>query len=581
MSTREAPTETEDPHHPQDQPPTKRQKQLQISAFSTPATGASTDGVDPAIHNNENNVQLYSGNVIRISPTGERVIYANLKIACADTPYSNRNTIGQCALGYKKNHARFQWEYERASEFEGECWKQDPMTGTMCSNMGRYYLRRSKTIDNIAFIHYGHPDLFGYMVYTWNKKTIRVHRMIARAFLGAAPLDTKGNAYDVDHKNGAKQDNHLSNLQYLSRLEHARKTRSTTSFDINPHTRDVERVSENFREIIKFDSVQKAAESVGIKTSGGVSSACRRSTIVGDWSVEYEEYAGKEVPEFGGFTNYQGCKRSVIATNLASGESCTYESASACAVALQYYQSQISQACGRSNYYKGYFWRYAHQSSASPINEEWRVSPSLPVEISSCGRVKMKNGCIVEDFSSWGNSSYMRYSGRFVHKLVAEAFFGPPPHDDNGRVYDVDHIDRNPANNHVSNLHYLSRLEHARKTHSISQRKPTHKRANSIDTGQPTHTPSVIKRGKDLYQRKRSGNSKLWDMKLQQVIAHINKEKKTPSEGSKDEDTRKLAQWIAHQRSNYSKRERIMKEEPIRNKWEHFVEIFFRDEPKG
>ena len=63
-------------------------------------------------------------------------------------------------------------------------------------------------------------------------------------------------------------------------------------------------------------------------------------------------------------------------------------------------------------------------------------------------------------------------------------------------------------------------------------------------------------------------------MKLEEVKAYIDKEKKRPSCMSKDETTKKLAKWIGHQQYNYSKRDQIMKEESIRKKWEECVEVY-------
>lgn len=415
---------------------------------------------------------IITGRVIRVASSGERDVYTDVRSASDDTRAANPSKIGSCALGVRHHHAGFKWEYEQICEHDGEEWQRDPLTGAMCSNMGRFCLPRTREVKNIYQIHDGYPDLKGYLHWTWGKTTQSVHRMIARAFWGAAPIDENGNAYDVDHKNGDRKDNRLNNLQYLSKADHVQKTRSTTSWRHNPRTRGVERISTDTKDIIKFDSAQKAAESVGVKTSGGVSYACGRPSMVGDWNVQFQEFLGKDVPEFGGFSDRRGKKRKVVAINCTTGETRVYDQASACAVGIQCSQSAVSSRCARNNYYKGYFWRYIDQPSF--VGEEWQASSSLPVEVSSCGRIRMKNGCILEEFTSLGE--YKKYSGRFVHNLVAEAFLGPLPYDENGRRYDVDHIDGNPANNRASNLQYLSRLEHNRKTHSIEQRLSGHKR---------------------------------------------------------------------------------------------------------
>jgi hypothetical protein len=56
------------------------------------------------------------------------------------------------------------------------------------------------------------------------RKTIRVHVLVAMAFLGHVP---NGHKIEVDHKNDIKTDNRLENLQILSGDEHRRKPKKS------------------------------------------------------------------------------------------------------------------------------------------------------------------------------------------------------------------------------------------------------------------------------------------------------------------------------------------------------------------
>lgn len=67
-------------------------------------------------------------------------------------------------------------------------------------------------------------------------------------------------------------------------------------------------------------------------------------------------------------------------------------------------------------------------------------------------------------FGSDSGRGYLciKYRGKKykVHRLVLETFVGFAPKD----RPEVDHIDRNPSNNHVSNLRWVSRTENNRNT---------------------------------------------------------------------------------------------------------------------
>lgn len=70
---------------------------------------------------------------------------------------------------------------------------------------------------------YGNEGSMGYLVLTIGKKQCRVHRLIAMAFLGDYSEDLQ-----VDHINGDKHDNKLTNLRMATPLENNRAYRAPT-----------------------------------------------------------------------------------------------------------------------------------------------------------------------------------------------------------------------------------------------------------------------------------------------------------------------------------------------------------------
>jgi len=69
-------------------------------------------------------------------------------------------------------------------------------------------------------------------------------------------------------------------------------------------------------------------------------------------------------------------------------------------------------------------------------------------------------------------------------------------------------------------------------------------------------------------------NDEIWNDTLEKVKSYIETNNKLPSSTDKNKDIKQLEKWISHQKKNYNKKEQIMKEENIRNKWEDFMNTY-------
>jgi len=69
-------------------------------------------------------------------------------------------------------------------------------------------------------------------------------------------------------------------------------------------------------------------------------------------------------------------------------------------------------------------------------------------------------------------------------------------------------------------------------------------------------------------------NEENWKMTLQEISKYIDENDKSPSQYDKDEKIKKLGIWVCHQKKNYQKEEKIMKNQEIRQLWEEFIEKY-------
>jgi hypothetical protein len=69
-------------------------------------------------------------------------------------------------------------------------------------------------------------------------------------------------------------------------------------------------------------------------------------------------------------------------------------------------------------------------------------------------------------------------------------------------------------------------------------------------------------------------NDEMWNDTLEKAKLYIETNNKLPSATDKNKEIKQLGWWISTQKKNYSKQEKIMKEENIRNIWEDFINTY-------
>ena len=81
---------------------------------------------------------------------------------------------------------------------------------------------------------------------------------------------------------------------------------------------------------------------------------------------------------------------------------------------------------------------------------------------------------------------------------------------------------------------------------------------------------------KEKYKEYLLYGEELWRFTLEKVKRFIDENKKTPSQGSKNLEEKKLGQWLSDQNKNYKNNIYIMSNENIRKEWEEFKEKYGR-----
>lgn len=167
-------------------------------------------------HNQESNGKRQAKKevtkVVQIGLDDELIkVWDSLEDAVAGTKGASKTGVRYALWGKRKSHAGFIWKYENTLDLEGEIWKQISYKEKdyTVSSHGRIIVSHNKRTT-------GGVQTDGYVHYNGQK----VHRLIATAF---CPGQSEEKRF-VNHIDGNKQNNHYTNLEWVTparNLRHA------------------------------------------------------------------------------------------------------------------------------------------------------------------------------------------------------------------------------------------------------------------------------------------------------------------------------------------------------------------------
>lgn len=262
------------------------------------------------------------------------------------------------AYGYK-------WSFDKI-DLDGEEWKLlrlPHLSDVYVSSQGRV----KSSIDGVPT--YGTIDGDYYRISIRDKNTHVqkknfVHRLVAMAF-----LEQRDDASYVNHKNGTKEDNSVSNLEWVTASENSLHAVATGLRDVRDRFKGVLKISSESNEIIAFyPNVYTAATAHKLASGTSISRACRQASPRWGYLWVYADdvsYVDKlalfnhdqhtEQPNLSMKRTY----REVVRVDQYTEQFVSYPNVSqACKSNDMTTRTLLSIACERVSLYNGFYWLY-------------------------------------------------------------------------------------------------------------------------------------------------------------------------------------------------------------------------------
>lgn len=205
--------------------------------------------------------------------TGEKIKYFD-RIADAEVYLGLKNGCGNivtCTKGKIKHVYGYKWKYDdnkfydKTKDLDGEAWKVYRDTYYI-SNHGRI---RNNNIFLSTYLH------DGYVYCSIKGKSFRVHRLVAEKFI----TNPKPNEYDVvNHKDGDKQNNHHTNLEWCT---HGMNANHVYEEGLKKSIKKVINFDKNFNILGVYNTAFDASKALNVHVSN-ICRACKGESNIYD-----------------------------------------------------------------------------------------------------------------------------------------------------------------------------------------------------------------------------------------------------------------------------------------------------------